>query len=125
MKPITVIFDGYCVLCSGFARWLKKRSGDSMSLISAQSGPGILLMHQLGLDLNNFDEVVVKTKEGSVLSGSSAILYILEHSGKTGHWCGRILKFFPSSFLKWGYRMVAKNRYQWFGRRATCTFIPD
>ena len=124
MFDMIVLFDGYCVLCSGFARWLKKRFSGNIRLVAMQSDDGQKLLEAHGFPIEENDEVVVVEQEKS-LSGSSAILYILKHAGMFPKILYRIIKFFPSSWIKAGYRFVANNRYGWFGRRGTCAIIQD
>ena len=125
MNQARVLFDGYCVLCSGFARWLKRKAGNSLELISAQSEMGDHVLERTGYTLDTFDEVVVITEGENFLTGPSAILFILAHAGRTGRFYFHILKILPSSLVRWCYRIIADNRYSWFGKRDTCTIIQD
>lgn len=125
MNQARVLFDGYCVLCSGFARWLKRKAGNSLELISAQSEMGAHVLERTGYTLDTFDEVVVITVGENFLTGPSAILFILAHAGRTGRFYFHILKILPSSLVRWCYRIIADNRYSWFGKRDTCTIIQD
>jgi predicted DCC family thiol-disulfide oxidoreductase YuxK len=119
-----VLFDGYCVLCSGFARWLKKRFSGNIRLVAMQSDDGQELLGVHGFSSGENDEVVVIEKDNS-LSGAPAILYILKQSGAFPRMLYHFLKIFPGSLIKAGYRVVANNRYGWFGRRDSCTIIQD
>lgn len=119
-----VLFDGFCVLCSGFARWLHRQFGDSVRLIAMQSGEGQNLLAEHDMSRQQLDEVIV-LQGGEAKHGASAILYILQQTGRFGKFVSSFLKLFPSSWIKWGYRVIAKNRYQWFGKKGTCTIIQD
>jgi predicted DCC family thiol-disulfide oxidoreductase YuxK len=119
-----VLFDGYCVLCSGFARWLKKRFSDRVRLVAMQSDNGQELLEAHGFSSGENDEVVLIEKEYS-LSGAPAILYILKQAGTFPRILYHIFKIFPDSWIKAGYRFVANNRYGWFGRRGSCAIIQD
>lgn len=119
-----VLFDGYCVLCSGFARWLKRRFSGNIRLVAMQSGDGQKLLEAYGFPTGDNDEVVVVEKDKS-LSGAPAILYILKQAGAFPRLLYRFLTVFPSSWIRSGYRFVANNRYGWFGRRGFCAIIQD
>ncbi|RQV96519.1 DUF393 domain-containing protein [bacterium] len=119
-----VLFDGFCVLCSGFARWLQKRFDGKIQLEAMQSEKGQELLSSFGYSSGELDEVVVIEK-GNSLSGAPAILYILKQGGPFPLFLYRILRIFPDSWIKAGYRLVANNRYKWFGRRGSCTIIQD
>jgi predicted DCC family thiol-disulfide oxidoreductase YuxK len=125
MNKARVIFDGYCVLCSGFARWLKRKAGNSLELFPAQSEMGAHLLENTAYTLDTFDEVVVISEEEHFLTGPSAILFILTHTGRTGRFYFHILKVLPVSVVRWCYRIIAVNRYRWFGRSDSCTIIQD
>ncbi|WP_291855589.1 thiol-disulfide oxidoreductase DCC family protein [Marinilabilia sp.] len=119
-----VLFDGFCVLCSGFARWLKKRYAGKIQLEAMQSEKGQELLSSIGYSSYELDEVVVIENEKS-LSGAPAILYILKRGGTFPLFLYRMLRILPGSWIKAGYRLVANNRYKWFGRRSSCTIIQD
>ena len=124
MDQIVVLFDGYCVLCSGFAKWLRRKLGGFAKLIAMQSEQGQSILERYGFQNSEVSEVVVMAN-GEVITGSSAILFILKMAGKSGRFLYGALRIFPSAWIRWGYRVVAQNRYRWFGKRATCTIIQD
>lgn len=94
-------------------------------MIAAQSEEGRQLLKEANISMENFDEVVVKKEEGKFLSGPLAILFLLSNVGRIGRICAWILKLLPGVVIRWGYRVIAKNRYKWFGKRSTCTVITN
>src|SRR5688500_1824381 len=55
-----VVFDGVCVLCSGFARFILKRDRDfAFRLATAQSPLGQALFRHYGLDAREFETNLV------------------------------------------------------------------
>ncbi|PRZ00581.1 putative DCC family thiol-disulfide oxidoreductase YuxK [Marinilabilia salmonicolor] len=119
-----VLFDGFCVLCSGFARWLKHQYEGKVQLKAMQSDEGQELMKKHGYPADDPDEVVVVDGQTS-MSGASAVLYILKNGGRLSRFFNFLLRGLPKSWIRAIYRVVANNRYKWFGRRDSCTFIPD
>lgn len=119
-----VLFDGFCVLCSGFARWLKRQYAGNIQLKAMQSDRGQELLKEYGYPVANPDEVVV-VDEQVFLSGAPAVLYILKYGGRVSRFLYFLLRMIPKSWIKMLYRLVANNRYKWFGRRASCTVIQD
>lgn len=117
-----VLFDGYCVLCSGFARRLKKRLDNTSKLEAMQSKEGQRLLKATDYASSTPDEVVVIENE-TVFAGPRAILMLLKRAGGTWAFGGKILQLFPSSFIRWGYRLIARNRYRWFGKRDSCAIV--
>jgi predicted DCC family thiol-disulfide oxidoreductase YuxK len=55
-----VVFDGVCVLCSGFAKFILKRDkAFAIRLATAQSSLGQALYRHYGLDANEFESSLV------------------------------------------------------------------
>ncbi len=67
-----VLFDGFCVLCSGFARWLKRQYEGKVQLKAMQSDEGQELLKKYGYPADDPDEVVVIDGQTS-MSGASDI----------------------------------------------------
>ncbi len=118
------MFDGYCVLCNWFGRWLRKNYRVPVKLIALQSEQGQKILLKTGSGEAFMDEVMVISKN-RVLSGASAILVLLQQTNFAGRIAGRVLSIMPSSWVKRGYGIVARNRYHWFGKRETCSIIQD
>ncbi len=75
-------------------------------------------MRELGIDPEDA-ETFVFISDGEAFVKSAAALKVAKHLG--GGW--RILRVFgvlPRSVLDWGYNILARNRYRWFGRYDTC-----
>jgi predicted DCC family thiol-disulfide oxidoreductase YuxK len=117
-----ILFDGYCVLCSAFARWLKKKLGAEAALKAMQSSEGRKLLEKNGFSPETIDEVIV-ILPGTILTGPEAIVFILTKA--RGFWSAmaRVVKWMPPSLIRWLYRVIAKNRYNWFGKRQNCTIL--
>ncbi len=124
-EKIAVLFDGYCFLCSGFAQWLHKRAGENLKFIPMQSDKGREILQRHGYSGDMTEEVVVETGQKEIESGAPAILTLLKQAGRRGRILSRLIGIFPSSWIKAGYRVVANNRYRWFGKRDSCAVIQD
>ena len=124
-EKMTVLFDGYCFLCSGFAQWIHKKAGKKLKFIPMQSESGRDILQRHGYPGNMAAEVVVELGQKEIVSGAPAILVILKQAGRLGRILSRLLAVFPSSLIKAVYRVVANNRYHWFGKRDTCAIIQD
>lgn len=122
---ITVLFDGYCFLCSGFARWLKRNSGSKMQFLAMQSNKGKNILQHYGFADEWMKEVVVETPRKEIITGSAGILFLISQTGRIGRFVARFVSLFPESWIRAGYRVVAENRYQWFGKRESCAIIQD
>ncbi len=114
-----ILFDGVCNLCSGFLQFIYKRDKSGVfNYTWIQDKRGIEILDWLNLPANQSDTIVL-IEHGQSSTKSTAFLKIVRH-----------LKF-PWPLLRIGYLIpvfirdaiydwVAKNRYQWFGKKGAC-----
>lgn len=118
-KSPVLLFDGVCNLCNSSVQWVLSHDHRGVfQFASLQSETGQELLRQHGLASENFDTVVL-VESDRVFLRSDVPLEIVRRIG--GFW--GILYFFkiiPRSVRDALYNFVARNRYWWFGRRATC-----
>jgi predicted DCC family thiol-disulfide oxidoreductase YuxK len=114
-----VLFDGVCNLCNGSVQFILKRDSQArFRFASLQSEAGRSLLVQHGLDPEALSSVVV-IEGGRVWQESSAALRIARHL--PGLW--KLLRVFlviPRPLRDAVYRLIARNRYRWFGKTETC-----
>jgi predicted DCC family thiol-disulfide oxidoreductase YuxK len=121
-RPI-IVFDGFCVLCSGFARFVLKRdSRRRYRLLSAQSLLGAALYRHYGLVHGDYDSNILLA-DGRVWLRSEGSIRMFEGLGFPWSLAGG-LRLLPATVRDRLYDWVAQNRFRWFGRRETC-FVPD
>jgi predicted DCC family thiol-disulfide oxidoreductase YuxK len=121
-----VVFDGSCRLCSGWVRFLLKRDRGRYRFASMQSDTGRALLAGHGLDPGDpASFLLVEThgvEPGHAWTDSDAIRRVL--IGLGGPWRIAVLIVLIPRFLRdRSYRMIARNRYRWFGT-TSCT-VPD
>ncbi|MBV9861398.1 MAG: thiol-disulfide oxidoreductase DCC family protein [Alphaproteobacteria bacterium] len=121
-RPI-LIFDGKCVLCSGFARFLMRADRKRrFRLLAAQTPLGAALYRHFGLAPVDY-ETNILIEDGRAWLKSEAAIRIFERLGLP--WslaaAGRLL---PRPVRDRLYEIVARNRLRWFGARETC-YLPD
>ena len=117
-KPL-IVFDGVCVLCSGFARFVAKRDpSGQFRFTAAQSSLGRSLYRHYG-----FDPVAPETSllidEGRLYGKSKAVAKIMARLSGPWRCCWLVLGL-PRPVRNWLYDRIARNRYRVFGRRPTC-----
>src|SRR5262245_16822617 len=114
-----VLLDGVCNLCSGSVQFILKRDPQGrFRFASLQSEAGRSLMIEHGLDPDALSSVVV-VEEGRAWQESSAALRIARHL--PGAW--KLLRVFtvvPRPLRDAVYRLIARNRYRWFGKTEAC-----
>lgn len=67
-------------------------------------------------------EIILISNE-KTYRGAEAVIFLAEVSGGWMRILGRLAKIFPRGVRDFMYRVVASNRYRWFGTRQTC-FLP-
>ncbi len=116
-------FDGYCVLCSGFVQFCFAHDGDGrLKFASAQSLLGQRVLAALGLPGDTLDRTILLIEDNEVFSQSTAVLRSLRHLRGWPRWLAP-LRIVPRFIRDPLYDLIARNRYDWFGRRSTC-FVP-
>jgi predicted DCC family thiol-disulfide oxidoreductase YuxK len=120
-RPI-IIFDGHCVLCSGWANFVLRhdRSG-KYRLLAAQSPLGRALYVHLGLDPDDYQTNILLA-DGIAWLKSEGSIRMAEGLGFP--WAmAAAFRVLPLSIRDWLYEFVARNRFRLFGRREVC-YIP-
>nr|WP_298846295.1 DCC1-like thiol-disulfide oxidoreductase family protein [uncultured Ruegeria sp.] len=114
-----IVFDGECVLCSGFFRFMLKRDlRQSFQFATAQSPLGQKLFCDLGLPTQGFQTNLVIV-EGAVYQHLDAFAAAMRQL--PGLWpLLSVCRFLPSFVKNPVYHLIARNRYSVFGRFATC-----
>ena len=114
------LFDGYCVLCSGFVNFCLEHDGDGeLKFASTQSALGRRIVAGLGLPADALDWTVMLIEDGQVTLRSTAALGALRH---LRGWPRLLVPFrwLPALLRDPVYDLVARNRFRWFGQRDSC-----
>jgi len=114
-----IVFDGVCVLCNGWVRFLlrhDRRARYRFAAMQGESGRALLSAHGLDAD----DPVSFLLIEGGAAwTETDAIIRVL--SGLGGVWrVAGLLRILPSALRNGLYRWFARNRYRIFGRYEQC-----
>lgn len=121
---VVVVFDGVCALCSGWVGFLIRRDRAGIFRFAAMQSPaGRQRMQAHGLDPDQPASFLVTTPDGA-FTDSQAVLAILRRLGGGWALAARLLAVVPRPVRDAGYRLVARHRYRWFGRRAQCLVPP-
>jgi predicted DCC family thiol-disulfide oxidoreductase YuxK len=123
-----VLYDGVCGLCNRFVKFtLSRDKGKKFLFASLQSDFAYRALSKHNRnpkDLNTIYVIVdYALKSERLLSRAQAAIYILSQLG--GAWrLFTLIGFFPGSLLNGLYDLVAKYRYQLFGKFSSCV-VPD
>lgn len=117
-----IVFDGVCALCSGWVRFLLRHDRESRYRFAAMQTPrGRALLVAHGLDPDDPSSFLLIDGERA-WKDSDAIRRVV--GGLGGIWrIAHALALLPRGLRDGVYRLVARNRYRWFGRNEAC-FLP-
>src|ERR1700733_10306798 len=113
------VLDGMCHVCSGGVRFLARHHiVPPFKLVPMQSAEGKALLSQYGIDPKDPTTFLVLDR-GLILTQSAASIHLMAEM--SGLWrLAVIARVIPRAWRDWLYRLLARNRYRWFGRRSTC-----
>lgn len=115
-----ILFDSVCNLCdSAVQQIIKYDKKDIFRFVSLQSELGIKIIKHIGISERNIDSIVLYQPKIAYYYKSKAVYKI----AKNLH--GLLLVFsvfdiFPTVFSDFFYDLIARNRYNWFGKENSC-----
>jgi predicted DCC family thiol-disulfide oxidoreductase YuxK len=116
-KPI-IFYDDVCVMCNGFVNLLLKVDRREQFLFASLKGEtASKLLPPLPEDPTKWSMVYVDEK--GIHDQSDASLEVYRRMGGIW-WLLSLARFIPRSIRNPVYRVLARNRYRWFGKRDTC-----
>lgn len=114
-----VVFDGVCNLCNGAIDFIVRHDREAVFRVTAnQHGAGRQLLADHGMSPDEVDTIYL-FEEGRMYQRSTAALRIARRLPFP--W--RLLYGFiivPAPIRDAVYRVIARNRYRWFGKKETC-----
>lgn len=115
-----ILFDGVCNLCNGFIQFVIKRdTADVFRYASLQSDIGQQLISERNIDTTKIDSVVFIEPGVAFYIKSDAALQIGRHL-KGYRTISKLLNLIPSGLRNIVYDLIARNRYNWYGKKDQC-----
>ncbi|MBO9667605.1 MAG: DUF393 domain-containing protein [Bdellovibrio sp.] len=112
-----VFFDGVCHLCNGFVDAVITQDKTHKFLFAPLQGS--TAEELLSANDRESLDTVIYYEAGKTYYRSAAILKILSGLGGV-YSLSKVGWLIPGSLRDFLYRIIAKNRYQWFGEREFC-----
>ncbi len=114
-----IVSDGVCALCNRWVRFLLRFDRRGRYRFAAMQGErGSALLRSHGLDPQDPASFLLLDAQGA-WTDTDAILRVL--AGLGGAWrLSGVLRMVPRRWRDAAYRMLARNRYRWFGRHDAC-----
>lgn len=114
-----VVFDADCLLCSAWVQFLLRHDRRAaIRFASMQSCAGQDLLRGAGLNPEKLETLLV-VHRGRHYQNTSAIFQVLHELGWPWR-CAWVAWLVPAFVRDPLYRMIARNRYRWFGRKQQC-----
>ncbi|AIE87357.1 thiol-disulfide oxidoreductase DCC family protein [Fimbriimonas ginsengisoli] len=115
----TLFFDGVCNLCNASVDWVIRHDKARRFRYSSLQGDTAKQIVAEYANEEGLSTVVLVDDRGKHVR-SSAALGVLRHLGGFYGFLGALGMVIPRPLRDWGYRLVAKNRYRWFGKKDSC-----
>lgn len=115
-----ILFDGVCNLCDSLLQFvIRHDKKDVFRFVALQSNLGQEIVNHIGIQNKNIDSIILYVPGVAYYYKSSAALEIARELGGFFH-LGTIFKIIPTVLRNHIYDYVAKNRYSWYGKKASC-----
>ena len=122
-KQTVILFDGICNLCNGTVDFLIKRDRNKQfRFVALQSVTGKILIQKFNIPPAT--ESVIAIKQNLIYFESDAAIEIarlLPFPWKLAI----LIKIIPKKLRDYIYRIIAKNRYKWFGKTESCRILSE
>lgn len=117
-----VLFDGECNFCDASVQFIIARDPHGyfrFAALQSDTGEGLKKKYQIPQKLDSF----LVIENDTVYDSSDAALFVCKHL--KGMWkTFYVTKIIPKSIRDVAYKIFARNRYKWFGKKDSCT-IPS
>ena len=120
-----LLYDGVCGLCNRFVQFILRRDPTAIFRFASLQSPlaaSILRRHNVNPSTLDTVYVVVSQNEAieTLLSRSDAVLFVLKQLSKPYSSAADLFERIPRPLRDATYNLIARNRYQIFGRHDTC-----
>ena len=114
-----ILFDGVCNLCDSSVQFIIKRDAkDIFRFVAIQSELGSKIINYLGIDTSIVDSIILYIPNIGYYTKATAVFRIAKELN-TWH-CYLSYLSFIGKYGDFIYDYIAKNRYQWFGKKENC-----
>jgi predicted DCC family thiol-disulfide oxidoreductase YuxK len=114
-----ILFDGVCNFCNGAVNMIIKYDKNRIFRYAAlQSEAGRQLLQQYNYSATDLDSFVL-IDGGKAYKKTNAALRIYPRLGMAWKLMN-VLWILPAAVRDFGYNIIARNRYRWFGKKESC-----
>ncbi len=114
-----LLFDGVCNICNGFVQFVIKRDPEKQfRFVALQSDTGKKILQHLNLSTEDLSTAILIENE-KIYTQSSVGLKIIKRMDVWFSFLSFLI-ILPKSLRDFFYRIIANNRYKWFGQQDHC-----
>ncbi|TNE82383.1 MAG: DUF393 domain-containing protein [Bacteroidetes bacterium] len=118
LKNPIVLFDGYCHLCDGSISFIVKKEKGSKLRFTPLQGETFKSL-QASIPFNPIPDSILLYENGKWYAESGAVLRIARYL-KQPYRLAYSFLIIPRFLRDFIYKLVARYRYAWFGKRSSC-----
>lgn len=115
-----ILFDGVCNLCNGSVQFIIRNDKKHTFLFAPlQGNTAKEIINTYNIDTSITDSILLYSKKYGLSTKSTAALKISRQLRMPVNF---LVVFFviPKFIRNWIYDLIARNRYDWFGRKNEC-----
>lgn len=114
-----ILFDGVCNYCNDKINFIiENDKQDVFRFVALQSETGQKIIKYLGIDVS-IDSIILYEPGYAYFIKSEAVFRIIKHLSSSVKLL-LIFNFIPTSIKNIFYDIIAKNRYNWYGKKESC-----
>lgn len=114
-----ILFDGVCNFCNYWVNFIIKHDKQAIfKFASLQSEAGKILSLKYKIDTSIVDSVILIENNQAYIYSDAAIK--IAYQLNSFKWIYFLGKMTPRIIRDFIYKFVAKNRYNWFGKKSSC-----
>ena len=115
-----ILFDGVCNLCEASVQYvIRHDKKDVFRYTALQSDVGQEIIKKFNVDRSKMDSILLYSSENGLSYKSTAALKIASKLGFPRNLLNLFL-IVPVFIRNWVYDYIARNRYQWYGKKDEC-----
>ena len=123
-EPPLVVFDAVCVLCCAGLHFIVRRDAKThWQFLAMQTPRGAAALRAAGIEPSTPESFLV-VYDGLAYTQADACLVIARDLGSLWAVLATVARVVPRPVRNALYRLVARHRYRWFGKRESC-YVPS
>lgn len=118
-----ILFDGVCNLCNSSINFVIKRDKKNLfQFATLQEQPGQALLKKYNINTLDTDSIILIANNKAYVKSTAALHIAKDLKGGWPLLYGFMI--IPTFVRNWVYDFVARNRYNWYGKKDSC-MIPS